>query len=409
MRLDIIVSEEDRIFKISNDILSKLLFVVSTFFILMLKRKEIHVNHGLSIVIGGFGYVAALLCYLSTRIKSIRYISVIMISLFIMAVGSFQQMNISILYIIPIYIAYFLQNRKKIYSILILDIIFFNLSKLFKAYNIYIVNPNVYQFKFILISTVVTSVIESIVFLSIAIPVYMLLIRQNKDLKVALQEKDDATNDILQFCSTATSFHNKYLSVHINGVRDITKVILDGLIEEGVYIESYYYDQIIFSVQFHDIGKIYIDSSILDKRGKLDTEEFDLIKEHPARGLELFNLLPKNVLDENYIQTCKNVIYQHHERLDGKGYPTGTTQISFEAKIVAIADVVDALLSWRPYKPPLSWDKVVEILEETKEGFNYECIKVVYEKKDKILEISNRNNEELKKLLSLNESDIVRQ
>lgn len=326
-----------------------------------------------------------------------------------MAIGSFQQMNISILYIIPIYIAYFLQNRKKIYSILIIDIVFFNISKLIKAYNIYMAAPEVYRFKYIIISTIITSLIESIVFLSIAIPIFMLLIKQNKNLKIALQERDEATNDILQFCSTATSFHNKYLSVHINGVRDITRVILDGLIEEGVYIEPYYYDQIVFSVQFHDIGKIYIDSSVLDKKGKLDVDEFNLIKEHPARGLELFNLLPKNVLDENYIQTCKNVIYQHHERLDGKGYPTGTTDISFEAKIVAIADVVDALLSWRPYKPPLSWEKMVEVFEAQKSGFNYECVKVVYEKKEKILSISDANNIELKKLLNLSSEDVVRQ
>ena len=192
-------------------------------------------------------------------------------------------------------------------------------------------------------------------------------------------------------------------------MRDITKILLDALIECGVYIAPEYYDQIVFSVQFHDIGKIYIDSSILDKKGRLTPDEFTLIKEHPDRGLELFSLLPKNVLDEDYMRTCKNVIYQHHERLDGSGYPTGTKNISFEAKIVAIADVIDALLSWRPYKPPLSWDNLVSILEKEKAGFNYECLKVIYKEKDKILAVSDENNKALKQLLGLSGEDIIRQ
>lgn len=61
-------------------------------------------------------------------------------------------------------------------------------------------------------------------------------------LKKSLKEREDATNDILQFCSTATCFHNKYLSIHIKGVRDITKILLDALIEGGVYIAPEYYD-----------------------------------------------------------------------------------------------------------------------------------------------------------------------
>ena len=93
---------------------------------------------------------------------------------------------------------------------------------------------------------------ETIIFLTVAMPIFMLLIKQNNELKKSLKEREDATNDILQFCSTATSFHNKYLSIHIKGVRDITKILLDALIEGGVYIAPEYYDQIVFSVQFHE-------------------------------------------------------------------------------------------------------------------------------------------------------------
>lgn len=401
--------KEDRILRISIPLLGVLVLLGSYMFFGLSMRKEIQLPFPVTLGVVAFGILTSVFCFLSGKFKKIRFTSLVFLSFFLALMGSFQQMNISLLFIIPIYLAYCIQNRHRLFAMIYLDIFLFNASKILKSYNIYIVNPQAYVFKYVLISNLVISVFESIIFLSVAIPVFMLLIKQNDDLKKSLKEKDEATNDILQFCSTATSFHNKYLSVHIKGVRDITKIILDGLIEEGVYIEPYYYDQIVFSVQFHDIGKIYIDSSILDKKGKLEKEEFDLIKEHPARGVELFSLLPKNVLDENYIQTCKNVIYQHHERLDGTGYPTGTTDISFEAKIVAIADVVDALLSWRPYKPPMDWEKMVSILESQKSGFNYECLKVVYEKKEKILAVSNENNIALKELLSLQTEEIVRQ
>lgn len=408
MKVKHLLSDEEKIYKTSTILVGILSFLCSFFFVGLTKRHEIRLPMMISKFIFLFGIITTVLLFSSLKTKCLRFTSLILLSIFIATIGSFQQMNISILFIIPIFIAYSLQNRVKIYSILLLDIFLFNASRIFKSYNIWVVNPHVFNFKMVLTSNLISSFLESFVFLAITIPVFLLLVKQNLGLRKALDEKNEATNDILQFCSTATSFHNKYLSVHIKGVRDITKIILDGLIEEGVYIEPYYYEQIVFSVQFHDIGKIYIDSSILDKKGKLDVDEFNLIKEHPARGLELFNLLPKNVLDENYIQTCKNVIFQHHERLDGSGYPTGTKDISFEAKIVAIADVVDALLSWRPYKPPLEWERVVEILEEQKSGFNYECIKVVYQQKEKILAVSNENNRELKFLLSLMDEDIVR-
>lgn len=408
MKVKHLLSDEEKIYKTSTILVGILSFLCSFFFVGLTKRHEIRLPMLISKFIFLFGIITTVLLFSSLKTKCLRFTSLILLSIFIATIGSFQQMNISILFIIPIFIAYSLQNRIKIYSILLLDIILFNASRIFKSYNIWVVNPHVFNFKMVLTSNLISSFLESFVFLAITIPVFLLLVKQNQGLKKALDEKNEATNDILQFCSTATSFHNKYLSVHIKGVRDITKIILDGLIEEGVYIEPYYYEQIVFSVQFHDIGKIYIDSSILDKKGKLDVDEFNLIKEHPARGLELFNLLPKNVLDENYIQTCKNVIFQHHERLDGSGYPTGTKDISFEAKIVAIADVVDALLSWRPYKPPLEWERVVEILEDQKSGFNYECIKVVYQQKEKILAVSNENNRELKFLLNLMDEDIVR-
>lgn len=403
------LTSEDKILKSSIIMMGLLTLLGTLMFVHLTKVHEIRLNEYFAASIGLYGFFTVIFSFLSLKFTKLRYAAVIFISLFIAITGTFQQMNISLLFIIPIFVGYCFLDRKKVYALTVLNIIFFNGSRIFKSFNIYYANTKVYILRNVLISNLVVSLFESIIFLGIAIPVLRQLVNQNTSLKKALAARNEATNDILQFCSTATSFHNKYLSIHIKGVRDITKVILDGLISGGVYIEPNYYKQIIFSVQFHDIGKIYIDSSILDKKGKLNPDEFNLIKEHPARGVELFSLLPKNVLDEKYIEITKNVIYQHHERLDGKGYPTGTKDMSFEAKIVAIADVVDALLSWRPYKPPLKWDSMVSILEAQKEGFSYECVKIVYQQKDKIMAISDANNKALQELLSLDIQDIQRQ
>jgi len=392
----------------SIHILGFLSLIASIVFMCLTSNKEIRLSIHFAHGIIAFGLLTSLICFLTQIYDRLKYTAIIMISIFIAAIGCFQQMNISLLFIIPIYLGYCLQSRKKIFFIIFLDLFLFTVSRIFKAYNIYMANPRAYNFRAILVSNLATSITESIIFLLVALPVLTLLIKRNDELSKSLKEKDEATNDILQFCSTATSFHNKYLSVHIKGVRDITTIILDALIDSGVYIDPYYYQQIIFSVQFHDIGKIYIDSSVLDKKGKLDSSEYNLIREHPERGVELFSLLPKNVLDENYIETCKNVILQHHERMDGTGYPAGIKDITFEAKIVAIADVVDALLSWRPYKPPLTWENMTAILEEQKAGFNYEMIKMVYQEKEKILSVSDANNRSLMHLLSLDKEDIQR-
>lgn len=106
----------------------------------------------------------------------------------------------------------------------------------------------------------------------------------------------------------------------------------------------------------HDIGKIKIDSNILNKPGKLTEEEFDMVKKHPLEGLFIlkkYNFIDKNILD---------IVVQHHERPDGKGYPFGLRdeEINPLAKIVQICDVYDALVSKRCYKKEMEKHEAME-------------------------------------------------
>lgn len=99
----------------------------------------------------------------------------------------------------------------------------------------------------------------------------------------------------------------------------------------------------------HDIGKIAVPSEILSRPGKLNEHEFNLIKLHPSTGYEIMKAL-------NFPWPIAEMIYQHHERLDGTGYPRKLMgkDICLEAKIIAVADVYDAIISHRPYRPALA-------------------------------------------------------
>jgi PAS domain S-box-containing protein/putative nucleotidyltransferase with HDIG domain len=111
----------------------------------------------------------------------------------------------------------------------------------------------------------------------------------------------------------------------------------------------------------HDIGKVAVPAELLSKPGKLNETEFDLIKMHPQLGKEILKTM------ELPWVICP-IVLQHHERLDGSGYPRGLTgdEISLEARILAVADVVEAMASHRPYRPSLGLDAALEEISKNK-------------------------------------------
>ena len=128
-------------------------------------------------------------------------------------------------------------------------------------------------------------------------------------------------------------------------------------------------DNIKYGAILHDIGKLATPDAILNKKGKLTEEEFAEIKKHPLVGYELL---------KNIFEPISDMIKSHHERVDGKGYPSGLKgdDITLPAKIIAVCDVYDALISERPYKEPISKNKAISIIEEnTGTHFDSEVVK----------------------------------
>ncbi len=119
-------------------------------------------------------------------------------------------------------------------------------------------------------------------------------------------------------------------------------------------------DEIGYSSIMHDVGKISIPDEILKKPGKLTTEEFEIIKTHASQGEKILS-------EKNFFSTARKIARSHHEKWSGKGYPDGLSKenIPLPARIVAVADVFDALTSKRPYKEPWSLEKAIEEIENS--------------------------------------------
>jgi HD-GYP domain-containing protein (c-di-GMP phosphodiesterase class II) len=112
----------------------------------------------------------------------------------------------------------------------------------------------------------------------------------------------------------------------------------------------------------HDIGKIYIPAEILSKPGKLSSIEMQLIRTHSQSGYDIMK-------DIEFPWPVARIILEHHERMDGSGYPNGRSNndILVESRILALADVVDAMASHRPYRPSLGIDVALREIEKNKE------------------------------------------
>jgi putative two-component system response regulator len=116
------------------------------------------------------------------------------------------------------------------------------------------------------------------------------------------------------------------------------------------------------------VGKIAISDLILNKPGKLTDEEFSIMKTHAEIGVGIIRQIEKNANEHNFTRHARLIAGGHHEKWDGSGYPAGLkgTDIPLEARLMAIADVYDALVSARPYKHALSTEEAKQIIEDGK-------------------------------------------
>ena len=167
---------------------------------------------------------------------------------------------------------------------------------------------------------------------------------------------------------------------HVQKTAAYVKIIAESLKKNGYYVEKLtpkYMQDVVMSAPLHDVGKINISDTILNKPGKLTDEEYEIMKTHTTFGKEIMEKAIATVEGENYLKEARNMAAYHHERWDGKGYPEGLRGevIPLSARIMAVADVFDALTSPRVYKPAFPLEKALAIMEEgSGTQFDPKCI-----------------------------------
>ncbi|MBR3636137.1 MAG: HD domain-containing protein [Lachnospiraceae bacterium] len=156
---------------------------------------------------------------------------------------------------------------------------------------------------------------------------------------------------------------------HVRKTVAYVRLIMEKMKEKGIYsdiLTDEYIDDVSNSAALHDVGKIMVSDLILNKPGRLTDEEYELMKKHTTAGSKIIESAMSLVSDTGYLKEAKNVAKYHHERWDGKGYPSGKAgeDIPLSARIMAVADVFDALVSKRSYKEPFTFEKSMDIIKE---------------------------------------------
>ncbi|MBN1498686.1 MAG: response regulator [Spirochaetes bacterium] len=172
---------------------------------------------------------------------------------------------------------------------------------------------------------------------------------------------------------------------HIERTRTFCRLLAEQLGKSGKYskiIDDTFVSTIYVSSPLHDVGKIAISDMILRKAGKLTYDEFEIMKQHTIYGMETLSKVHDEYPQNSFINMGIKIAWYHHERWDGKGYPTGLAgyEIPIEARIMAVADVYDALRSRRSYKEAFSHEVSRDIIfEESGKRFDPDIVEAFSE------------------------------
>jgi putative two-component system response regulator len=211
---------------------------------------------------------------------------------------------------------------------------------------------------------------------------HLLMAAQKKELKnynenlreMVLEQTEqieELQHAVLSTVAEVAEFRDDIIGGHIERIQSYLKFMLDQMIEEGLYQEqtaNWDLDFLVPSAQLHDVGKIMISEQILNKPGKLTAEEFEEIKKHTTHGVRLIDRITQTTREHAFLEHAKIIAGSHHEKWDGGGYPDGLKggAIPLQGRLMAIADVYDALIAVRPYKQPVSPGEAEKIIIQGK-------------------------------------------
>jgi HD-GYP domain-containing protein (c-di-GMP phosphodiesterase class II) len=193
----------------------------------------------------------------------------------------------------------------------------------------------------------------------------------NTDLQKEVENKTqrivDMHDSLIMGMATMVESRDNSTGGHIRRTSEGVRLLLKEMkIYDSMNLSDSFCKNLIKAAPMHDLGKIAVDDAILRKAGPLTPEEREKMKRHSAEGARIVHEILKETDDEEFRRIAENVAHYHHERVDGKGYPDGLkgSEIPLEARIMAIADSYDALVSKRGYKEAYSFEKANRIILE---------------------------------------------
>jgi putative two-component system response regulator len=212
------------------------------------------------------------------------------------------------------------------------------------------------------------------------VELHLQLSRQQTELNAfnenLVQMVQDKTQDLrhlqeslLMAISNLVEFRDDITGGHIARTEKLLRVVIETALERQIYadeISTWDIELILRSSLLHDVGKINIPDAVLLKPGKLEQSEFEIMKTHAEKGGEIIEKLQRDCGDSWFLSKAKVLAVSHHEKWDGSGYPYGLAglDIPLPGRLMAFADVYDALISKRPYKEAFSHEKSLEIISE---------------------------------------------
>ncbi len=199
---------------------------------------------------------------------------------------------------------------------------------------------------------------------------YLSLINDyNSNLKAEVEQKTEhimmLQDSMVMGMATMVESRDNSTGGHIRRTSDVVKILIKEIMKDSSWgIDEEFKRRMIKAAPMHDLGKIAVDDAILRKPGRFTPEEYEKMKIHAAEGAKVVRKVLADIDDTEFKILAENVAHFHHERWDGSGYPNGLKGegIPLEARIMAVADVYDALVSKRCYKDSMSFEEAKNII-----------------------------------------------
>ena len=230
---------------------------------------------------------------------------------------------------------------------------------------------NVMSFLFISLLILISQIIFPEILISSLVPAFSLIALYINIEDPVLRRMKNYNSEIVTSFATLVESRDSSTGSHVKRTKSYVKILLDEIKTNSLYssiMTKDFEDKMMNAAPMHDIGKISIPDTILQKPGKLTDEEYSVMKKHSVLGGEIIQEIFKDMDDKEFLNIAYDVTRYHHEKWNGNGYPEGLVgkEIPFSARIMAIADVFDAISAKRCYRDAMPLDKCFAIIKEGK-------------------------------------------